>query len=73
MGEISESMLAQFPPGLGSLQPPDREWSASTKLRLYAFDLYSMTFTHMEKYLESERLCLVSMIARFMAPTFPPP
>lgn len=76
MGKIRESMLAQFPPGLRFLQLPHREWSASTKLRLCAFDLYTMTITHMEKCLESERLCLVtrhilvSVIAKLMAPTF---
>lgn len=78
MAKIREFMLAQFPPGLRSLQLPHREWSASTKLRLCAFDLYSMTITHVEKFLESERLCLVtrhillSIIAKLMAPMSPP-
>lgn len=54
MGEIREHMLPQFPPGLTSLQLPRRDWSAATKLGLCAFDLYSMTITHMKKCLESE-------------------
>lgn len=75
LGKIRESMLAQFPPGLRSLQVSHREWSAPTKPRMYAFDLYSMTITHMEKCLESERLCLATLhiwariIAKLMAPT----
>lgn len=61
LGKISESMLAQFPPGLRSLQGPHREWSASTKLRMCAFDLYSMTITHMENVL-SQRGCVWSRV-----------
>lgn len=54
LGKIRESVLAQFPSGLRSLQLPYREWSSFTKRRLCAFDLYSMRVTHMEKCFESE-------------------
>lgn len=60
LSKIREVMQAQFPPGLGFFQVPLREWPASTKRSLCAFDLYSLTITHMEKCLESERLCLVT-------------
>lgn len=60
LGKIRRFMQAQFPHGLWFLQVPLREWSASTKRSLCAFDLYSLTITHMENCLESERFCLVT-------------
>lgn len=56
LGKIRESMLAQFPPGLRTLQVPHRVWSASTKLRLCTFDLYSMTVTQMKKMFRMSRV-----------------
>lgn len=56
LGEIREFIRAPFPPGLGSLQVPLREWSASTSGSLCASDLYNLTITHVQNCLESERL-----------------
>lgn len=56
LGKIRESMLAQFPSGLRSLQVPCREWSSFTKLRLCAFDLYNMSITHMKWNVLSQKL-----------------
>lgn len=47
-------------PDLGILQVPLSEWSAASKRRLWAFDLYSLTITDMENCLESESQCLVT-------------
>lgn len=60
LSKIREVMQAQFPPDLGFFQVPLRDWSASTKRSPCAFGLYSLTIIHLEKCLESERLCLVT-------------
>lgn len=73
LGKIREFIRAPFPPGLGSLQVPLREWSASTSGSLCAFDLYNLTITHIQNCLESERLVwsrVTSWLsAKLMVPT----
>lgn len=57
---------------------PQRMVSTHQTKDVRAFDLYSMTITHTQKCLESERLCLATrhirarIIAKLMAPTLPP-
>lgn len=77
LGKIRGFMLTQFPPGLGSLLGPHREWSASTKRWLVLLTYIAWPFLTWRNVL-SQRGCFrsrftsqVSMIVKLMEPTFP--